>query len=303
MVRFTLKQCAHFIAVAEYGGIAQAARRLNISQPALAQSIGKLEQMTGLTLLRRLHARGTEVTAQGAAFLVHARALSDHAKAVEREAVTIAADLNGTLRLGCFHTIAPFHLAALARDYHALYPGVAISPSEQRQDELVAGLASGELDLALTYDMGLTGAAIERDVLCELRPHILLPSGHARAAQPAIDLADMADEPFVLFDGPASREYFANLLNAHRIDPPVAFRSGSIESVRSAVGNGFGFSLSVMRPPHDGTYDGHRVVRVPIAGDVAPVALVLARAKGRGGSGLHDNFSAFCKAHFAGIKV
>ena len=42
MVRFTLKQCRYFLAVADHGGIAQAARALNISQPAIAQALNKL---------------------------------------------------------------------------------------------------------------------------------------------------------------------------------------------------------------------------------------------------------------------
>ena len=46
MVRFTFRRCACFHAVAEQGGIAQAARVLNISQPPVAQAIDKLEAVT-----------------------------------------------------------------------------------------------------------------------------------------------------------------------------------------------------------------------------------------------------------------
>ena len=46
MVRFTFRRCACFHAVAEQGGIAQAARVLNISQPPVAQAIDKLEAAT-----------------------------------------------------------------------------------------------------------------------------------------------------------------------------------------------------------------------------------------------------------------
>ena len=67
MVRLTLKQCAYFIAVAEQGGIAQASRALNISQPAVAQAIDKLEDQFNFKLFKRHHARGTELTIQGRA--------------------------------------------------------------------------------------------------------------------------------------------------------------------------------------------------------------------------------------------
>ncbi|MFT5549074.1 MAG: DNA-binding transcriptional LysR family regulator, partial [Candidatus Azotimanducaceae bacterium] len=45
MVKLTLKQCAYFVAIAEQGGIAQASRLLNISQPAVAQALDKLEHL------------------------------------------------------------------------------------------------------------------------------------------------------------------------------------------------------------------------------------------------------------------
>ena len=48
MVRYTLRQCTYFRAVAESGGIAQAARALNISQPSVAQALEKLEDVTRL---------------------------------------------------------------------------------------------------------------------------------------------------------------------------------------------------------------------------------------------------------------
>ncbi len=70
MVRFTLKQCAYFLAVADQGGIAQAARALNISQPAVAQALDKLEALCDLRLFVRHHARGTELTPRAAPFTV-----------------------------------------------------------------------------------------------------------------------------------------------------------------------------------------------------------------------------------------
>ena len=111
MVRFTLKQCAYFLCVVEHGGIAQAARALNISQPAVSQALDKLEDMYGFRLLYRHHARGTEVTPEGRAFAAHCRDLLKTAAGVENKASAIAAHLGGTIRFGCFHTIAPFRLS------------------------------------------------------------------------------------------------------------------------------------------------------------------------------------------------
>ena len=298
MVKLTLKQCAYFVAVTEQGGIAQASRVLNISQPAVAQALDKLEHIFGFRLVERHHARGTELTPQGRAFLPSARDLLRQAERTEHDAGAIAADIAGIVRLGCFHSIAAFYLAQIVGAHRELHPDVKIVSSELRQDEIVSGLNTGEIDLALTYDMSLDDCPVERHMVAQLKPFLLLNEHHHRASQASIKLADMAQEPFVMFDGPSSRNYFEDILSTHGINPPVSFNSKSMESVRSAVSNGLGFSLSVMRLEHDDTYDGGRVVSVPIADDIEPLVIVLVRRQAAVPSRQIDKFSSFCEAYF-----
>jgi DNA-binding transcriptional LysR family regulator len=299
MVRFTLKQCAYFLAVAEHGGIAQAARARNISQPAVAQAIDKLELVTGLRLFDRQHARGTELTAQGRDFHSSARELLVRAERLQREAAAIAAELSGEIRLACFHTIAPFCVAKLVKGFRARYPDVQVAATEKRQDELVSGLESRAIDLAVTYEMALDPALLEWQVLARLRPRVILCEGHPLAGRASLRLEELAGEPFVLFDGPMSREYFLGVLQGSGKPPQIALRSSSMESVRSAVGNGLGFSLSVMQPRPAEAYDGGRVVSLPIADEVEPIRVVLARKRGRATTGLLASFSDHCRSFFA----
>jgi len=298
MVKLTLKQCAYFVAVAEHGGIAQASRVLNMSQPAVAQALDKLEHLFEFRLFERHHARGTELTPQGRAFINSARNLLQLAKRTENDAQAIAADMTGVIRLGCFHSIAPFYLPQIISTYKNAFPNIEISSSELRQDEIIAGIDSGEIDLALTYDMSINHSPLERKVVAQLKPFLLLSEHHPRASQSSIRLADMAQEPFVMFDGPSSREYFASILENHGINPPTSYNSKSMESVRSAVSNGLGFSLSVMKPNHLQNQEGASVVSVPISDDINPLAIVLVRKQGIALSTQLEKFSAFCERHF-----
>ena len=45
MVRLTLKQCSYLAAVAKHGSIAEAARTLNMSQPAVAQALDPVRNL------------------------------------------------------------------------------------------------------------------------------------------------------------------------------------------------------------------------------------------------------------------
>ncbi len=83
-----------------------------------------------------------------------------------------------------------------------------------------------------------------------------------------------------MLDGPGSRSYFEDLLDEIGISPRISYISTSLESVRSAVAAGFGFTLLVMRPPSPITYDGGRVKTLQIDNDVRPLRIVLASRDG-----------------------
>ena len=298
MVPFTLRQCAYFLAAAENGGISQAARALNISQPAVAQALDKLEALLGFPLFERRHARGVELTVQGRGFLSHARTLLAEASRTEAAARAIAGHRSGEIRVGCFHTLAPFHLARMVSGYRALAPLVHVVMEELRQDELLAAVADGSVDLALTYDMGTMPGGFDRTILAELEPHVILPADHRLARRRQLPLSALATEPMVFFEGPTSGDYFRGLLRVHGIEPPIAMVSTSIESVRSAVGNGLGFSILVMRSASDISCDGRPLGTIRIKDPVAKLPVILLRRADAPASTLVSGFVRYCRNEF-----
>lgn len=276
MVRFTLRQCTYFRAVAEHGGIAQAARALNISQPSVAQALEKLEDLTSLSLFERHHARGLSLTLQGRILLKHMSSLEAQAEQVEREAAMLAAEAAGEIRLGVFWNLSPFYAAGLLRSFADALPGVVVKQREMSLSNLAAAVRDGLIDLALTYDRGAEASGLDFVELAALRPMVVVPASHPLAGRGSIDISEVANEPYVMFDAPGSRSYFEDLLQEVGISPPISYVSMSLEAVRSAVAAGFGFTLLVMRPPSDVTYDGGKVATLQINDAVRPLRIVLA---------------------------
>src|SRR5215213_4897240 len=68
-----LRQLEYFAAVARHRNFTRAAAELWVTQSALSQQVRRLEAEVGVELLRRT-SRGAELTAAGAALLVHAEA-------------------------------------------------------------------------------------------------------------------------------------------------------------------------------------------------------------------------------------
>jgi DNA-binding transcriptional LysR family regulator len=298
MARFTLRQLTYFSAVALHGGIAQAARALNVSQPAVAAAIDKLEDQLGIKLFHRMHARGVALTPQGGEALSRARWLLQSADRTAQDFQAIAAELIGHLRFGCYQTLAPFYTPGLVAAMRTRHPGVTLDVSEGRHDEIIPALAGHSLDLALVYAMDLDPHQLAWEHVKTLDPYVLLPAGHPLADQDPISLTALADEPYVMLDWPMTRDYFGSVLEAVGIDPPVAFRSQSYEVVRGAVANGLGFSLLSVRPKLDLTYDGAVVACRAIREPTPPINIVLAWPKDAPQSQLRENFLDLCHEYF-----
>ena len=281
MARFTLRQLEYVRAIARDGGIAQAARSLSISQPSVAQGLEKLEAMTGLVLFDRHHARGVTLTAQGRQFLGHAADLLDHAEQVDRDATALAAHKAGEIRLGCFATIAAFYLPETIRSFKDAYPDVRVSAEEANLDGLANRVRSGDLDACLTYEIGDSLDGLNVRPLAVIAPTVMVSPRHPCAGKSSITLRELAGEPYVMYDAPGSREYFDALLHAAGLAPRIAYASQTLEGVRSAVGAGFGFSIAGLLPDHETTYEGTRVIAIPILDEIAPLKIVAAsRASG-----------------------
>ena len=279
MVRYTLKQLYYFVAVADQGGIAQAARALNLSQPAIAQALNKLEDQYQLTLFVRQHSRGVEMTSQGRQLYKMAQELLSQAQQQETAMQLIAVGKSDTIRLGCFHTLAPFYMIPLIQQLKQEHADIAVLGEELRQDLLLDKLLNKQLDLGVSYDMGIHNSALSKSIIATQTPHILLSKQHPLAQEKSIRAEQLQGQPFVMFDGAGSRDYYQNLLRHLNLQPDIALVSTSMETVRSAVGNQMGFGITVMRPKTNTSYDGTELVTIPIADSCPELAIVLLRLR------------------------
>ncbi len=300
MVRFTLKQIAYFVATAEQGSVAGAARGLNISQPSVSLAIAKLEAHFGVQLLLRHHAQGVSLTSAGRRLQVEARNLLAYAEELDDHARGLGQAVHGRLDLGCFLTLSPAYLPNLVTRFTAAWPDADLRLHEGHQEALLDGLESGRFDAAILYDVDLPDD-LERLPLAALNPYALLPAGHRFAARRTISLAELAPEPMVLLDVAPSRQYFTGLFHQLKLEPVLHALSPSFETVRGMVANGVGYSVLVTRPAGDLTYDGRTVACVPIADTVEPARIVLARLARARPTRLLEAFAEHCVVHFSEI--
>jgi DNA-binding transcriptional LysR family regulator len=277
---YTLRQLRYFVAAAEAGSVSRAAQALSISQSAVTEAVRELEADLGVALLDR-HARGVSVTQRGHLFLRHARAILAEVAASRADLGPAREALAGTLSLGVTSLVAGYVMSDLLARFRRANPGVAVSAIEDAGDHLEHLLVGGELDAAVMVTGALRNRAALTVEILDVSPFRLwLPAGHPLAARESIALADLGAEPLIMLMVDEMEAEAMSLLSALSPRPRVAFRTRSVEAVRSLVATGAGVALLpdlVYRP---WSLEGDRIESRDVSGALPVVQVGIAWRRG-----------------------
>ncbi len=268
---FTIRQLQYFIAVAEQGTVSGAAQNLSISQSSVTEAIKELERDLGVELFER-HPRGLSITHKGHQFLRHATKILADVSDARRTFSEEQSPATGSLQLGVTSLVAGYVLSDLLARYRRAYPAIDLSAIEDNGDYLEHLLVGGELDVAVMVISNLRDRLALQAEILEVSPYRLwLPLGHRLASADIIGLADIAGEPLIMLTLDEIEEATGKLLSALGARPHVAFRTRSVEAVRSLVATGAGIALLpdlVYRP---WSLEGDRIESRDISGSLPVV--------------------------------
>ena len=277
---FTIRQIQYFVAVAENGSVSRAAQTLSISQSAVTEAIKLLEEDLGVKLFER-HSRGLNITHKGHQFLRHATSILSGVSGARRAVGREEQAISGTLQLGVTALMAGYVMSDLLAKYRRANPQVDVFAIEDNAEYLEHLLIGGELDLAVMVVPSLHDKLALQLEIMDVSPYRLwLPIGHKLNAQDSIDVDDLMNERLIMLDidemGGAARK----LLSARGTRPNIAFRTRSVEAVRSLVATGAGIALLpdlVYRP---WSLEGDRIERRDVSGTLPAVQVGMVWRKG-----------------------
>lgn len=224
----SMRQLLYFVVVADELNFTRAARRLNISTPALSQQVKALERSLGVQLLVR-DTRRVQLTAAGRSLArAGERLLRDAASAVET-ARNDAGLVNGHLTLAALHE-ADTAFETFLTDFHATHPGIQVDIATMRHQELVTAVRSRTADAGLTWSFLLERAggadvlrwlpAVRTEVFAAVDPEHELAQAEAVPRGPILRRT-----PAVLFEraySPVTYDYAVEqLFGPDCDDPPV----------------------------------------------------------------------------------
>ncbi|MFJ3117471.1 LysR family transcriptional regulator [Pseudomonas protegens] len=239
-----LKQLRYFVAVAEELHFGRAANRLCISQPALSFDIKKLEGLLEVQLLNRNN-KSVSLTNAGQVLLDEARYLLLRADQARHLTQRSAEGFAGRLSLGFVNSILHRGLPEAVKAFEQQYPETEVVLMEMNSADQTQALQRGQIDIGFVHGSTFAAGIHSEPLLAE--PFLCcLPQSHSLATQARIDLAQLANDDFILFPRAVSPHYHDLIISrcvAAGFSPRIRHETRLWQTVVAMVAHEMGVAL------------------------------------------------------------
>jgi DNA-binding transcriptional LysR family regulator len=241
---FELAQLRCFTTVATELNFRRAAERLNMTQPPLSRQIQLLEHNLGVMLFTR-STRSVALTAAGRAFFVEAQNLLERAQQAAASAKRFAEGDIGTVSISFVGSAVYEFLPKVITEARLKQPHVKISLSEMNTYQQHEALRARRIDLGIAR-APLLEPGYETECLVR-EPFVLaVPSSHPLATAETVEVADLNDQPFLMYSHaayPPFNELLTGMLRSARVAPQYVQWLGSSLTILALVNAGMGLAL------------------------------------------------------------
>ncbi|AZN43444.1 LysR family transcriptional regulator [Paenibacillus albus] len=287
-----LLQLKYFQKVAKLEHMTKAAQELHIAQPALSQSIARLEDDLGVPLFHR-QGRQIRLNSYGEAFLAKVE-VALHALEEGRREI---ADMNGTER-GRIHiaTTTMARFSEMIRAYLVDYPETNLHITQVTPEEIIPLIEAGDIDFCYTTPPidrpGISGIPLLHEEI-----FIAVPPGHRLAHREHVTIDDIRAEPFVsMKEGSRIRTMMDQFCSRRGLTPRIVCEVDDPAAMRSFVSAGLGIAfLSACKKS-----DAKPLVLLPIHHTSSKRTIQLAWLEKRYLSQAALSFRDFVTDYFAG---
>ena len=231
------KRLQSLLAVAKAGSFAGAASALGVSQPAVSTSISLLEAATGGPVLIR-DRNGATLTPLGEILVQHARAMELLLHRAATEAKLFLGDIHGPLAIGASPVAAADIVPQAILTMKQETPHLAVSIIEGVDDDLIARLACGEIDVLISpLSSGRLPPDIEERALTRGPLTVVMRPSHPLAGNSHLSFKQLMTAEWILpIQGNALRRRIeARFLIAGVPVPEHTISTNSIAGVKALV--------------------------------------------------------------------
>ncbi len=239
----TLQDLEAFVALAETGSIGRAARRLNLTQPAVTRRIQNFEISLGGPALLDRSIKPAALTPAGRQVLERCRNVLR--TVAELEVTDAAAAPAGELRIGIAHGLGQIFLGSPLDDFRRRFPKVMPRITTDWTSRMIEDVSRGALDCAIGFvavsralPRGVDGFTLGSEEV------IVVGTRSAHGRRRRRRLVDLAAEPWVLHPmGCGIRDALQRAFDRAGIPLQVAAEALEEDLLLSLVGRGVGLGI------------------------------------------------------------
>lgn len=274
MAEITLRQLEYFVAVVDAGSVTAAAQEANISQAAASMAMAQLERALGTDLLIRKRSKGIVPTPAGMELAARARRILSLTGEIDAAVSGNWAEMRGELRIGCMSSLSPRIVPPLVKYFHDEFPEVEVIFREGAAADLQHDVIEGRLDIAFLYSLQQIDG-VDARTIAPVRLQLMLAADHRLATRSSASFRELTDEYAILLDVPPTIERVTDMIRHAGVEPRTRWPSTNMETIRSLVAHGMGYSVVNSRPDTGVAFDGSTVAYVPVSDDL-PLNTIMA---------------------------
>ncbi len=243
MMNVDLELYKVFYVVAKNKHMTRASEELHISQPAISQSIKKLEDQLGGTLFLRSN-KGMELTEEGKMFYEYVKGALELIGNAENEFTSFKDLSKGEIKVGCSTTLTKLILMDTLENFHKDYPNININIVNGLTSNLINDLKLGKLDFVIFNESNVKENNLYLEKIKELKQGFVYnPDYYTDNVKTFSDLNKL---PLILQNGESNSrkllDYIA--LQKHlKLIPRMEVVSQELISEFTNIGLGVGFVI------------------------------------------------------------
>ncbi len=186
-----------FVIAAETLNFTQTAKRLHLTQSSVSQHIKSLETQLGVELFER-SGRSLQITDAGVVLLPMARDIVDGSIRVAEQMELLKKEVHGHLIVGCNTAPGKYLLPILLAKFHEQYPMVRISCQVLPINQVLQGLAEGDVHFAIANLDDECQEGCEFQLYLEEPISLIVPKNHPWAERGEVEPEELYDEQFIM---------------------------------------------------------------------------------------------------------
>jgi DNA-binding transcriptional LysR family regulator len=237
-----LRHIEVFYAIMRAGSITEAARVLNVTQPAVSVALKQLEGRLRMKLFDRVGGR-LQATPEAKALLPDVAEIFGRLSAVERLSQDLAQGARGVFSVAATPPLCDGFVAKAVATFIAKRPGVKVSLQPIASAVVLDRVINREVDVGVVYEP-VVSPAVDVEEISRVAVGCIMPARHALARHKTIRVADLEGHPIITYLPQALlRPYIDRALSDRKPALDIRVQTGTSANAIMLAVQGAGIAL------------------------------------------------------------